>query len=103
MQGFQEQFVVMKAEIAGKDIADRLLTLSLKEGALTAKELQEKIALLKEQKRNRHSQSVPDLEASLEDTVGIGSIRRVKNLVSLTGQFKEDAQETQMLNEKAQR
>ena len=47
------------------------------------------------------SRSTADLEIEFEDTVGIGSVRRVKNLVSLTGKFREDDEERRIMNEKA--
>ena len=38
----------------------------------------------------------------MEDKVGIGSVRKVKNLVSLTGRLKEDEEESKALQAKAQ-
>lgn len=43
-----------------------------------------------------------DLELEMEDQVGIGSVRKVKNLISLTGKHAEDEEETKKMNEKAQ-
>lgn len=42
-----------------------------------------------------------DLDVEMEDSVGIGSYRKVKNLISLTGKFHEDDQERKMLQDKA--
>jgi hypothetical protein len=48
------------------------------------------------------ARSMEELEIEMEDAVGIGSVRKVKNLVSLTGRFRESEQEKKQMQQKAE-
>jgi len=82
----------MKTEEKQRDIEKHLLSLSVKENVLDKREISERIQKLRSS-IPRLARSALDLEVQMEDLVGLASVRRVKNLVSLTGKFKEDTEE----------
>jgi len=43
-----------------------------------------------------------DLDIEMEERVGLGSVRKVKNLIELTGHYKEDKEESKALSLQAQ-